>query len=557
MNILKTIDHNCQSCYKCIRVCPVKAIEFSNNQAQIIESDCVLCGDCYNACPQHAKIIRSDLSFVKSWLLSGYEVVVSLAPSFFSDFYKSNFSSMRNALLKLGVKEVFQTAEAAAFVKNAYELELEASKESVLITSACPSITDLIQKHYPEAIKYLSKVPSPMSYHGKWLREQYPHAKVVFIGPCLSKYKEQQVYKKYIDAVVNFRELKDWLNEEHIDYYVSEEDAFKGKTNVFPTVGGIISSLTKRKPDTHYISIDGIENAIDAIEDILNGVIDHCFIEMSACKGSCVGGPIRNRQKNTPIKSIININNHITNHDYDIDKFRHLRFEQDYFSKKILEEKPNLEQIEEVLEKMGKKDTRNQLNCGSCGYHSCMDKAIAVYQGRADFTMCLPFLKERAESFSKNIIDHAPNGILVLNKDLKIQLINPSGHHLLNITKEQRVLGMHIAQFIEHDYYQDIIDLETHKANRKFFLVDYQKHISEMTIYDKKFNVIIMIWRDITDKVNAKKQKDLLNQKMLETANDVIQKQMRTVQEIASLLGETTAETQAALIKLKESIEHE
>ncbi|MFW6298447.1 MAG: [Fe-Fe] hydrogenase large subunit C-terminal domain-containing protein, partial [Bacillota bacterium] len=304
MELIRTQANDCENCYKCIRTCPVKAISFKDNQAQIITEDCIYCGLCKNACPQDAKAIYSDLSFVKGWLKEGHEVIVSLAPSFLSDFYKSDFNSMKQALQTLGVKAVYQTAEAATAVKRRYEEGIASKKEKVLISSACPTVNLLIQKHHPGLIPYLSTTPSPMHLHARMIEDAHPDALKVFIGPCLSKKYEAEV-EDTMDAVLSFIELREWLEEESVAFETKTDANPRGKTNAFPVSGGIIQSFNRVEKDIHYLSVDGIESCKAALRDLEEGVIDHAFIEMSACENSCTGGPLRNLKTRKPLKSVI------------------------------------------------------------------------------------------------------------------------------------------------------------------------------------------------------------------------------------------------------------
>lgn len=556
MKILATNKNNCKNCYKCIRKCPVKAIEFSNNQAQVIEEECVLCGICYNACPQEAKTLYSDLDFVKTWIQQDEEVYVSIAPSFLSDFYKSDFESIEKVLHKLGFSHIKQTAEAATYVKKQYETELKQRNKKILISSCCPTINMLIQSHYPNLIPLLSTTPSPMYMHGAQIKAKNKDAKVVFIGPCIAKKHEQMMSEGQVDAVLNFTELKTWLEEEGLDYKMHEQSTPKsGRTNQFPVVGGIINSFTEYEPDIHYLAIDGMEAALDALQDISDGIIDHCFIEMSACKGSCVGGPLRNRKQNTPLKSLININRHLTEDDFTVQDYPHIELAYDNLQtiRKPLDEKA----LDTILQNLGKTHASDHLNCGSCGYNTCLDKAKAIYYGKADLTMCLPYLKERAESFSDHIIQSAPNGVIVLNNKLNIQVMNPAACNMFGLASPKTILSQHIATLKDPTHYLDFLEQNKRKTHKRYYLPDVERYIDETIVYEENFNVLICILRDITKEITLQKHKVKRNKQALEITNEVIQKQMRAVHEIASLLGETTAETKVALNQLEDVLNDE
>ena len=76
-------------------------------------------------------------------------------------------------------------------------------------------------------------------------------------------------------------------------------------------------------------------------------------------------------------------------------------------------------------------------------------------------------------------------------------------------------------------------------------------------VYDKDSHLLIGIMRDVSDEEAEREKKESISRQTIEVADKVVDKQMRIVQEIASLLGETAAETKIALSKLKESITDE
>ncbi|MFW6318661.1 MAG: [Fe-Fe] hydrogenase large subunit C-terminal domain-containing protein [Bacillota bacterium] len=557
MRILSTSKNNCKNCYKCIRTCPLKAIEFSNFQAQIIDDDCVLCGMCYNVCPQDAKRLVTDIEFIKTWLLQGEEVIISIAPSYLSDFYKSDFSSIKNAFMALGFKDVMQTAEAATYVKKNYEEKLSHPDTKMLISSCCPTVNLLIQKHYPSLLPFLADTPSPMVVHGEHIKKRHPNSKVVFVGPCISKKHEQLMNKDCVDAVLSFKEMKQWFLDDGIAYDKKDKNTpVTGRTNQFPTAGGIVKSFTTYEPSIHYLSIDGMGECIDALEDIKHGIIDNCFIEMSACKGSCTGGPLRNRIQHTPVKSLININRHLNTHDYIIDDYvveRKQVFDNLSTTNKHLDD----DTLNTILKKMGKTDAKMQLDCGSCGYNTCLDKAKAIALGKADLTMCLPYLKDKAESFSDHVIHSSPNGVIVLNDKLQVQVMNQAACTMLGLKNNQSMLSENIAKIKDPTMYYDFLESKKTKANTRYYFEGFERYIDETIAYDKQFNIYVCILRDITKEVKREIAKTETQKQALKITDDVLLKQMRAVHEIASLLGETTADSKAALTKLKAVISDE
>ena len=290
-NCLTLKKSNCKNCYKCIRHCPVKAIRFSGNQAHIIGNECILCGQCFVVCPQNAKEIVDETEKVKVFLQAREKVIVSLAPSFIANYDGVGINSMRKALKKLGFYDVEETAIGATIVKNEYERMLKEDDRDIIITSCCHSINLLIQKHFPAELEYLADVVSPMQAHCMDIKKRYPDAKTVFIGPCVSKKDEAEHYEGIVDAVLTFEELTNWLKSENIELEVEKDKDDFSRARFFPTTGGILKTMSEVKGYT-YVAIDGVENCIQVLKDLEKGKIHNCFIEMSACVGSCVGGPV-------------------------------------------------------------------------------------------------------------------------------------------------------------------------------------------------------------------------------------------------------------------------
>ncbi len=551
---LETKNSNCKNCYKCIRHCPVKSLKFTDGQAHIVRDECVLCGECYVVCPQNAKQIRSDVEKAKS-LVSENDVYVSLAPSFVAWFHDKSIYDMEEALKKLGFKGIDETAKGACVVKKQYERIIEGNKRRVLISSCCHTVNTLIQRHYTNAIPYLADVISPMLAHAQMLKSEHKDCKVVFIGPCISKKEEAEKYPGFVDLVLTFDELDDWLNSEGIVIESTGRDYEKGRTRSFPRSGGIIDSMDKNQR-YNYLVVDGMENCINALENVDSSELDNCFIEMSACSGSCINGPVARRKKHSTICAVLAVNEKTGAKDFGVSIPDSKILKKEISFEGITKIIPGRGAIEEILKEMGKTSPEQELNCGSCGYDTCRDKAMAVLNGKADLSMCLPYLKEKAESFSDTIINNTPNGIIVLNEELEIQQINKAAKSILNLPVNTDLLGSPVVRILDPVDYALALNEENCYDRRKYF-AQYQKYIDETIIYDKEYHIIIILMKDVSEEEKIKSLKIKQSKAAIEITDKVVEKQMRVVQEIALLLGETTAETKIALTKLKETMQDE
>ncbi len=558
-NCLTLKKSNCKNCYKCIRHCPVKSIRFSGNQAYIINNECILCGHCFVVCPQDAKQIVDETEKVKVLLNSGAPVYVSLAPSFIANYEGVGIESMRRALKALGFFDVEETALGATVVKNEYERLLAEEKRDILISSCCHSINLLIQKYFPSVLPYLADTVSPMQAHCLDIKRREPSAKTVFIGPCVSKKDEAEHYEGIVDAVLTFDELTAWLHEAGIELEKTVDHTEESRARFFPTTGGILKTMACDNPNYTYMAIDGVENCMQALRDIENGNIHRCFIEMSACVGSCIGGPVMEKfhSNPSPIRDYAAVAAYAGKRDFAVKQPDSTELKKAFTLIPRHAQEPTEAEITEVLRQMGKTKASDELNCGSCGYNTCREKAAAILQGKAEVSMCLPYLKDKAESFSDNIVKSTPNGLMVLNEKLEVQQINAAALKIVNLRNARDILGDQVVRILDPSLFLQVLSSGRSIKNKVVYLAEYERYIEQTVVFDKEYRLLICIMRDITEEENAREHKESVSRQTVEIADKVVEKQMRIVQEIASLLGETAAETKIALTKLKETITDE
>ena len=556
-NCLTLKKSNCKNCYKCIRHCPVKAIRFSGNQAHIIDDECILCGQCFVVCPQNAKQIVDETEKVKVFIQSGEPVIVSLAPSFIANYDGAGIEAVRKALKKLGFYDVEETAIGATIVKNEYERILNEEERDVVISSCCHSVNLLIQKQFPACLEYLADVKSPMQAHCMDIKKRYPEAKTVFVGPCVAKKDEADHYKGIVDAVLTFEELAVWMKEENVTLEFETDNNEYSRARFFPTTGGVLKTMSENSKYT-YIAIDGVESCISVLKDIEKGKIHNCFIEMSSCVGSCVGGPVIEKyQHDSTVKDYLEVSAYAGSKDFEVDQPNPSELKK--FIKYIEHKLPMPSEIEigSALRQMGKFKASDELNCGSCGYDTCREKAIAICQGKAEISMCLPYLKDKAESFSDIMVKNTPNGLIVLNENLEVQQINEAARKIMNIRSASDILGDQVIRILDPTSFMNVMTSGKEVKDERVYLAEYKRYIEQTIIYDRESHLLVGIMRDVTDEEYERERKESISRKTIEVADRVVDKQMRIVQEIASLLGETAAETKIALSKLKESITDE
>ena len=542
-NCLTLKKSNCKNCYKCIRHCPVKSIRFSAGQAHIIPDECILCGQCFVVCPQNAKQIVDETEKVRVLLQSGQPVVASLAPSFIADFDGAGIEAMRDALKKLGFYDVEETALGATMVKREYDRMLKEGNRDIVISSCCHSVNLLIRKYFPDLLPYLADVLSPMLAHCADIKRRIPNARTVFIGPCVAKKDEAEEHLDLVDAVLTFEELTEWMDREnvHPEHTIVPDD--ESRARFFPTTGGILKTMVRDAEDYAYMAIDGTQNCIAALKDIQSGKVHKCFIEMSSCVGSCAGGPVMRKSHRSPVESYVSISGYAGKKDFPVSQPEEKLMKQHFTPIMHNAPMPDEEQIRKILRDMGKTDPRKELNCGSCGYNSCREKAIAIFQGKAEMSMCLPYLKDKAEDFSSTIVRNSPNAILVLNDRLEVQEVNNAAVKLLNLRQASDILGEQIVNILDPLVFVNVLDTGRGVRNQREYLAEYGKCVEQTVIPMEQRTMLLCILRDVTDEEDSRRRRDEISRQTAEVADGVIEKQMRIVQEIASLLGETAAET--------------
>ncbi|MBE6036650.1 MAG: PAS domain-containing protein [Clostridiales bacterium] len=542
---------NCKNCYKCIRNCPVKSIRFSAGQANVVENECILCGRCFAACPQNAKQVQSDVEKVKVLTMSE-QVYVSLAPSFAACYPGAGIEAMEEALKKLGFAGVEETAIGATMVAREYERILKEEAPNVLISSCCTSVNLLVRKHYPEVLFALAPVLSPMEAHCRDLKNRYPGAKTVFIGPCIAK-KQEASERDLVDAVLTFDELNEMLLAAGVQIEGKEDVRKAGKARLFPTTGGVLATMEKL-PEYTYISVDGVERCAEVLEEIKAGALHKCFIEMSSCPGSCSGGPVLGKHHGTPAQNYARVLRYAGEDRFEVEQPAKETFAKPM--EPIAQEAvmPSQAEIEAMLRKMGKKGPEDELNCGSCGYNSCREKAAAVIQGKAEQSMCLPYMMAKEEGFSEAVVNNSPNAILVLNDDLEVQRINPVACKLLHVRSEKDVLGEDVIRLMDPDVFREVRDRGKRVVDQRTYMAEYGCYVDRTILYNKEYHLFICIMKDVSDEMSQQERKLESRMQAFDIANDVARRQLKIVQDIASLLGETAADTLIALEHLKETI---
>ncbi len=567
MKVIDFKDAKCRHCYKCVRHCMVKAITVQNEQARILTEHCINCGRCMEVCPQNAKTFASDMDRVKGFLRQGYKTVISIAPSYIGVLDFDRPGQVVDALQRLGFAEVRETAEGAALVTREYQRLIQENKMPNIITTCCPSVNDLIEKYYPECSELMAPVVSPMVAHGRYIKKLYgDDVKVVFLGPCIAKKQEAMGDERVsgaIDAILTFEELAIWLDEAKIRIHDCEDRPMGNPdpeiNRMYPISGGVIQSvITEEEMDSyHKVFVDGLANCMEMLECLKRGELEHCFIEANVCEGGCTKGPASARWNMSYVKAKIKIEKEVSHKAArDLPDMTAEELGKEFGDRSIQEKYPTEEEIQEILRSVGKYTPEDELNCGACGYSTCREKAVAVFQNKAELSMCMPYALMQAESMSNVVMDVTPNMIFIIDNELRIRECNKKGQELLGVGKEE-ALQRYIFEFMDAADIEETLRTKEPLFHKKIPLEHGRMTVEETIVYIENLESVLVTFQDVTREEKMKEQHYNLKVETMEMAQKVIDKQMMVAQEIAGLLGETTAETKVTLTKLRDSILNE
>lgn len=563
MAIITTNPANCKDCYRCVRACPVKAIRIHQGHAEVVSERCILDGECVRACPQHAKAVETNIAAVKEWLKRGEKVVASLAPSFVSAF-SATFGQMTTALHQLGFTAIEETAVAAQGVADEHRRLLERADHPI-IGSSCPTVVNLVERYYPHLISLLAPVVSPMVAHAMAVKGRMgDQVKVVFVGPCLAKIAERdrEDIANWVDAVITFSDLFLLLKDQSIDPSVLEEANHLpegiGVARLFALGGGMIktAALPSDLMAVSTLSVTGLPECMTILDQLDAEMAGPLMIELLACPGGCINGP-GHTGEGTSLQRRQRVMAHADRETLERDQVGSMAVSAPaisghltccFASKSPAVLEPTDIEVREILASIGKIGPEDELNCGACGYSSCRAKAVAVYHGMAEREMCMPYMRQQAESMANLIIQATPNAVVVVNRELNVVEINPAFASMFACHREH-VSGRSIDEFMDCAPFVQIFD--SHQSIHVDLTIPAYGLILRGTFfYVAHQRMVIGLLADVTQEVTQHRELDQVRSETLEKAQEVINKQMRVAQQIAGLLGETTAETKVLLTKL-------
>lgn len=547
-----TTANECQDCYKCVRHCHCKAIRIVNARAAVIPELCVSCGECVKVCPAEAKKIRSDLSRAQYLLHSGAKVYASIAPSYVGYFKDIPIGRLAAALKRLGFVGASETAIGAQFVSAQTAELLKQAGPGVYLSTACPASVDFIRKYYPAWTDNFLPVTSPVMAHCKYLKQIYgDDIKIIFVGPCAAKKNEADRNPDDLSLAITFAALESWLKSEGISLDKMNEEplvpvqAEEGR--VYSIEGGMNETLRSPEVDARLLAVSGLPNIARLIEKVdlapLKESGSKIFVEMLACDGGCVNGPVMGRESSR-IDILLETAAHAP-HRSSVGREVPVNIQQLIYPDRHSEPQPEEAAILQALHRIGKYSAEDELNCGGCGYNSCREFAKAMLDGKAETSMCLSYLRKISQKTSNALIRYIPVAVVLAGQDLQVIECN---RHFAELCGEDTLLAFDACGNLNGAYLDSMIDFtdlfESVLANggeiEKFNQVSGEKilNISVFTINEGQ--TVGAVIQDVT-------QNELKREQIAERAKEVIRKNVMTVQKIARYLGEHMADTEILL----------
>ncbi|HOF57059.1 MAG TPA: [Fe-Fe] hydrogenase large subunit C-terminal domain-containing protein [Syntrophorhabdaceae bacterium] len=417
----------CKGCTNCIKHCPMEAIRVHDGKAKITQERCIDCGECIRICQNHAKIALTD----EINMLSAYKYCIALpAPSFFGQFKNNeNVEDILNAFLDIGFDDVFEVALAAEVVASVAREYLKNYRgKKPLFSSACPASLRLMQIKFPELLGHVIPILTPMEVAARIAKEEAHKTTglplkdigAFFITPCPAKVTEAKTpmitKQSAVDGVIGAN-----IIYKDIVKYIAKGDSKRRHSLNKATGSGIgwgyITGESKSIGFGTSLAVSGIHNVISLLEEIELGELqDVDFIELQACTGGCVGGPLNIQNLfvgRVRLRHLIEKQTNKASHYSDSELLEFYK-KGDFKSTESIKPRPIMmldEDVSKALEKMERIDNITNglpgLDCGACGSPSCRALAEDIVRGHAFETDCVIKLREKVKILAEEILDLA------------------------------------------------------------------------------------------------------------------------------------------------------
>ncbi|HVN57501.1 MAG TPA: [Fe-Fe] hydrogenase large subunit C-terminal domain-containing protein [Bacteroidales bacterium] len=411
--LVYTIKELCRTCYTCVRECPAKAIKIVGGQAEVIADRCIACGNCTKVCSQGAKVFLNTTDRVIRLLEKKNMKAALVAPSFPAEFAEINdYRQLVGMIRAIGFDLVIEVSFGADLVADRFK-KMIADNKRFFISSDCPSIVNYIRFYHPDLIDNLSPIVSPMVATGRVVKKKYgEETGLVFIGPCIAKKAESNE----IDEAITFVELRELFQSKNLtpdSVSPSDFDPPKGgRGAIFPVTRGLLqtANINDDAITGNIIAAEGRIDFQNALKELESGLIRNQNMELLCCEGCIMGPGLSKNGKQYSRRSLVSNYAQAKMNELDFEEWERekeqasdldlsISFRPEDHRIDVLTEAD----VKDILVSMGKKTSKDQLDCGACGYESCVEHAIAIRKGLAETEMCLPYTIEKLHKSVKDL----------------------------------------------------------------------------------------------------------------------------------------------------------
>lgn len=609
MQIIKIDYGRCTQSYACIRSCPVKAISTLGDGKPVVNHDrCIGCGSCLSVCGSNAVSHFSDLDQVIELLSSGQKVAAIVDPTISGEFPDiQDYRKFVEMIRKLGFAYVSEISFGVDLVARKYKELFENFRGKYYLAANCPSLVSYVEKYYPELAENLAPIVTPMTATAKVVRKNFGQdVRVVCFGPCLSAKQDASIFDDdgKVDAVLTFKELRELFNrfnikEGKVEY--SDFDSPIGNLgSLYPLPSGFIyaASINSDLLKGSTISASGKENMVQAVEEFsqnTESIKKHFSLFYD--QGCLMGPGTTDRSHKFLRRSLVLAYSNKRLKDFDaqqwkeeIEKYASLDLSRTFRKDDQRLPIPNDDRIEEIMKSLGK-TMEERLACSACGFRSCKDFAISISQGLSKPEMCQNFslknktdyiktLKNNNEKLKKqnellqetekalkaenqkirqetdtisSLLQNLPSAAVIVDDKLKIIESNQSFIKVLGEDAEMinevipGLVGADLKTLLPYPIYNLFSYVLENDENIVGKDVTNGDSLLNVSIYSLKPNKIVGgVFRDMY--VAEVRQEEIINR-----VTEVIDENLKMVQNIAFLLGEGASTTEKMLNSIIET----
>lgn len=562
MPIFEIDQSLCTQCLGCFSACPVNAIELTKNGLVIRGDRCISCGYCMKSCSHSAVVCTRQLEQVKKFIRIGRKVILSIDPACMA-FLPQNvgLEKLAAAVQQLGFWDAADAGEAATAVAREYARQALEGQRKNLIFSACPVVQNLMEQYYPELLTDLLPVASPMIVHGRMLKHGFTSAAVVHVTTCAAKIAEAQDvrHSTEINAVLTIGELLRWLEQEGIDLEKCAEEPLlsdvSGWGELYAIPGGMMECCAHFMSESAYhpLTVDGLECCKQLLAELKSEKLTGCLIEMNACQGGCVNCSCeQDAPQHNPFGATLKLREYVVSQEQGIaSDVPDIALGNPAIDFSVGTYEPSEEEIQQMLCRIGVGNQNHRKDCGKCSYSTCIQRAEAILKKHEPASLCPQMVHDTIVDVYGLLYEQLPVAAMLIDETQRVVDYNREAASLFALQKRQEKYIFEIMDPVDVQY---VLNTGLSIRGKRLDIPELFLRIEEILVPLPSLSMVLGLFLDVTQEENQEEAIQQSRIQSVEMAQRVIDKQMAVAQQIAFLLGETTADTKVTLNQLKKRI---